>query len=506
MPTPESAVREAVEFVIQFIENPLPFVQLQWEQHPYHIVIELAFCAAFFYFYFIPLHRAKATRIENMTPSEEEMMLQDFESEPFKACRPDSNAPVAVHGGVESIPHVEVLGRSGTKVTIRGSKGAPQQCMDLATFDFHSLSTAPEMRDVAKKHVVAYGVGSCGPRGFYGTVKPHLDLESNLAAFLGVEASIIYSFSFATVSTLIPCFSSRGDYIVVDSGVCLPIQQGCTLSRSNVSYARHNDMFHLEELMATIQRTDSKKKKVSRRFVVTEGVFRNSGDICHLREILELCTKYKFRLILEDSYGFGVLGATGRGTPEHFQVPTSLIDLYVGSMATSLGTVGGFCAGSAPMVDHQRLAATGYVFSASLPPYMTASASKALEMIDSTPSLVTDTQRNSKAFRQEIRSIGLPVQLAMIDATDDVSPIIHIRVTEAYLREVGKQRVEEQFARVVVSLQEKSILILRHLYTIEERVENWPSLRISMKGGFSPTQVASCARNIIAVLRVEFRQ
>ncbi|CUI15559.1 serine-palmitoyl-CoA transferase, putative [Bodo saltans] len=503
----ESAVREAVEFLIQFVENPLPFLVYQWEQHPYHIVIEVAFCVAFVYFYFIPLHRAKASRIETMTSKEEDMMLQEFVSAPFKANRPDSNAPVAgPFGGAEVMPNVQILGRSGVKATIRGPKGSPLSCLDLATFDYHSLSTAPEIRETAKHLVVTYGVGSCGPRGFYGTVKPHLDLESHIAAFLGVDACIIYSFSFATVSTLIPCYSSRGDYIVVDSGVCLPIQEGCHLSRSNVSYARHNDLFHMEELMSTIQRSDDKKKKISRRFLVTEGVFRNSGDICQLREILELCNKYKFRLILEDSYGFGVLGATGRGTPEHFQIPTSLIDFYIGSMATSLGTVGGFCAGSATMVDHQRLAATGYVFSASLPPYMTGSASKALEMIQANPNLVGDVQRNAKAFRAELRTVGLPANLKMIDSTDDVSPLVHIRVECSYIREVGKQRVEEQLARVVESLQTKSILVLRHLYTAEERVENWPSLRVVIKSGLTPAQVGITARTIIAVLRVEFRQ
>eukprot|EP00455_Lapot_gusevi_P051370 TRINITY_DN7639_c0_g1_i3.p1 TRINITY_DN7639_c0_g1~~TRINITY_DN7639_c0_g1_i3.p1 ORF type:complete len:176 (+),score=14.15 TRINITY_DN7639_c0_g1_i3:87-614(+) len=175
-------------------------------------------------------------------------------------------------------------------------------------------------------------------------------------------------------------------------------------------------------------------------------------------------------------------------------------------MATSLGTVGGFCAGSATMVDHQRLAATGYVFSASLPPYMTGSASKALEMIQANPNLVGDVQRNAKAFRAELRTVGLPANLKMIDSTDDVSPLVHIRVECSYIREVGKQRVEEQLARVVESLQTKSILVLRHLYTAEERVENWPSLRVVIKSGLTPAQVGITARTIIAVLRVEFRQ
>lgn len=497
-----SAVREAVEFCLQFIEHPVQFALLQWEQHPYHIVIEIAFVAAFLYFYMIPLHKAKKLKVEPLTKKEEEMLLEEFHSEPLRTTQPDSNVIVKPHTAIE---HLNVAARSGVKLSIVPAHGQkPVECLDLATFDYHSLSTHEEVRDVAKRAVAAYGVGSCGPRGFYGTVKPHLDLETNIAKFLGVDSAIIYSFSFATVSTLIPCYSSRGDYIVADEGISLPTQEGCHLSRANVAYYKHNDLFHLEELMAGVQNKDSKSKKISRRFVVTEGLFRNSGDLCHLPEIVSLCRKYKFRLILEDSYGFGAVGPTGRGTPEHFQIPTSLVDIYVGSMSTSLGTVGGFCAGEAGMIDHQRLAATGYVFSASLPPYMTTAASKSIEIIERQPQLVAALQKNAKTMRNEIRLSKLPSVVRMIDAADDVSPIIHLRPTDEFLASSGKPLVEEKFQRIVESLQHKKIIILRHLYTVEERVANVPSLRISVKSNATTADLVAAARSIVAAVRAEF--
>lgn len=499
-----SSVREAIRFVVQFADHPAQFLVQQWEEHPYHIVIEFLFCIAFVYFYMIPLHKAKKMKVEPLSKKEEQMLLDEFKSEPFKTTLPDSNA-IAV-SGQHKVGHLEVVSRRGPRVVLQAPHfNKPTECLDLATFDYYSLSTDESVRDVAKRAVAAYGVGSCGPRGFYGTVKPHLDLEADIAKFLGVDSCIIYSFSFATVSTLIPCYSSRGDYIVMDDGVSLPVQEGCHLSRSHVSNFRHNDLFHLEDLMSSIAHKDNNSKKVSRRFVVTEGLFRNSGDICHLPDIIRLCRKHKFRLILEDSYGFGCLGATGRGTPEHFQIPTSMVDIYVGSMSNALGAVGGFCAGENTMIDHQRLAATGYVFSASLPPYMTAAASQSLRVLEEKPALVKALQKNSQAFRSEIRNAHLPSTLALVEAVDDVSPLVHIRVSQSLIREIGKNAVEEKLQRVVDNMQSKKVVVLRHLYSVEERVENFPAVRVSMKSNISAQDAVAAARLLATALKAEFK-
>jgi len=306
------------------------------------------------------------------------------------------------------------------------------------------------------------------------------------------------------VSTIIPCYSSRGDYILMDNSCCLPIQEGCYLSRSTVNQFRHNDLAHLEELMLDVVRRDKKSKKVSRRFVVTEGVFRNTGEICPLREILALCKRHKFRLVLEDSYGFGVLGATGRGTPEHYGISPSEVDIYIGSMSVALGTVGGFCAGENCMIDHQRLAATGYVFSASLPPYMTGVASRALQMIDEDPSQVQKLQQLAKVFRTEIRQSNKQKNVVLMESSQDASPVIHLRATPEYVRENGRAVVEEKLALVVASLQKQNTLVQRSLYNFEERVETHPSLRVVLKSSMTQQEVEKTAQLIAAALRKEF--
>lgn len=434
-------------------------------------------------------------------PEVQEERIARYQSQMFRA-NATGTANTAVAGGLGT---TGVDARAGCHVTVRCASGrGPVRCLDLATEDFHSFSTHPDVVDVARKAVMAYGVGSCGPRGFYGTLKPHIDAEADLANFLGVEDAIIYSLSFATVSTLISCFAGRGEYLVVDEGVNLSVADGCAFSRANVFKYRHNDMAHLETLLKMVLEQEKKARKLSRRFVVTEGLFKNSGDICNLPRILELCHEYKFRIILEDSYGFGCLGPTARGTHEHFGIPTTSIDLYVGSLSTSLGAVGGFCAGDHEMVEYQRLTATGYVFSASLPPYITSCVSKALSLLDKDDSYCAKLQANAKFFRETLRRAEFNAEkISMVECEGDLSPIVVVRPTSAYIHN-NPRTVEEELDRVVRLAREKRVLLLRHLFSEEEKCENIPGLRVLVKGQASREELQNAAAIFVDSVKTVF--
>ena len=490
------SVSQAFEFTLHFFQSPIAAFKEQWELHPAHIVIEVFFCLLLAYFYMVPVRKAKRVKpVDPPTKKEQEELLCEFKSEPFRSLVPDSN--LLVDGCAHQL---EVHSRRGNTITVTGSVfKAPTPCADYATFDYHGFATNPDILAVAKKCVAAYGVGSCGPRGFYGTIKPHLDLENDLAAFLGTEQAIIYSYSFATVSTLIPSFSSRGDYILCDNGACLPIQEGLVLSRSHVQYFAHNNMEQLKAMMEEIAEKERRAKKISRRFVVTEGVFRNQGDLCDLPAILALCATYKFRIILEDSFGFGAIGPTCRGTPEHFGVKMSDIDIYVGSLSNALGAVGGFCAGPKSLVDHQRLAATGYVFSASLPPYITSCCSAVVNILSENTSFAKNLKTRSALFRDEVRKSKL-TKVAMTECIDDASPIVYFRAPTEPADEA-----ERKFQATVVALQHKKLLIFRHLFSHEERVPVAPGLRVVLKSSFSDSEVLSAARAVVAALKQEFK-
>jgi len=287
-----------------------------------------------------------------------------------------------------------------------------EEHVQLSTYNFLGLRKHPTILQAAAEVIEAFGVGSCGPRGFYGTLEPHLQLETDIAAFMGAEAAILYSFGSTTISSVIPAFAKPTDVLVMDEGINYNAQQGAALSRANIKWFRHNDMAHLEEVLAELEREDGlhsarlTRKAVRRRFLVTEGVFANSGELAPLVEISRLKKRHALRLILDDSLGFGVLGPNGRGSLEHFGLPVQTADILIGSLETVCTSVGGFCCGSNLVVDHQRLSGAGYVFSASLPPFLCAAASQAIACISNEPERRTQLVEANRAMRAALSAVA----------------------------------------------------------------------------------------------------
>ncbi|CAH8465329.1 unnamed protein product [Schistosoma margrebowiei] len=258
--------------------------------------------------------------------------------------------------------------------------------LNFATLNFLNFVGDSDLSNVATEQLKKYGVGSCGPRGFYGTFDVHLELENKLAEFLGVEKAVIYSYGAATFSSAIPSYSKRTDVIFADEGINHATYLGLVASRSHVRFFRHNDMEHLEQLLiaqAKRDKDDPKRALLTRRFFVVEGIYFNSGEICPLSELIALKYKYKVRILLDETISFGVLGKTGRGVTEYFGVNIEDIDLISGSLETALGVCGGFCAGSQYVVGHQELSGQAYCFSASLPPMLAKAACTAISKLQS---------------------------------------------------------------------------------------------------------------------------
>ena len=224
-----------------------------------------------------------------------------------------------------------------------------------------------------------------------------MKIEADIAAFLGTTACIIYAQAFSTISSVIPAFSKRGDIIVADRAVNYSIKKGIQISRSTVRWFEHNDMEDLQRVLAKVTKEQS-KKPLTRRFIITEGLFENVGDLVDLPKVIELKLKYKFRLILDETWSFGVLGRTGRGVTEHQHVDAAEVDMIVGSMAGPLCAAGGFCAGSDEIVEHQRLSAAAYTFSAALPAMSATTASETVLILQTQPELVTQLRDNIKTM------------------------------------------------------------------------------------------------------------
>ncbi|KAH9929966.1 serine palmitoyltransferase [Amylocystis lapponica] len=238
-----------------------------------------------------------------------------------------------------------IVGPTGPKPKLTTGKTV----LNLASYNFTGLSGNTGIKERGIETLRKYGLGSCGPPGFYGT-----QAGAGIADFLGTEAAILYSQAFSTISSVIPAFCKRGDIIVADRGVNFAIQKGLQISRCTVRWYDHNDLQSLEQVLESVEKERRKKKgPLTRRFIVTEGIFDHDGAMADLPRLVELKLKYKYRLILDESVSFGSVGRTGRGLTELYNVPASQVDMLVGSVANALTSCGGFCAGSNIVVNHQ---------------------------------------------------------------------------------------------------------------------------------------------------------
>ncbi|KAA0183719.1 hypothetical protein HAZT_HAZT006154 [Hyalella azteca] len=311
---------------------------------------------------------------------EEEQLLAEWTPEPLLSSAPDPEHP--------ALNTRTVKGKLGHYVDLGSGP-----LLNLASHDYLRFSEHEGIETAALECLHQYGVGSCGPRGFYGTTEVHLALEQRLAEFFQCESCVLYSYGFSTMASAIPAYAKSGDVIFADEAVSFCIQRGLQASRSRIVYFRHNDSGHLQQLLEQQAIIDSKvfrydyislnpkKANATRRFLVVEGLYMNTGNICRLPELVELRHKYKLRLFIDESCAFGTLGPHGRGALDHFNIPMSEVDLIMGSLEYGGGSTGGFAAGTSFVVEHQRLNGLGYVFSASLPPLLAAAAKQPIEKL-----------------------------------------------------------------------------------------------------------------------------
>lgn len=417
------------------------------------------------------------------------------------------------------------------KVLTPGST-EPTTVVNLASANFSGLAGNEHIKSKAIECLRGYGVGSCGPPGFYGTFDVHIQLERSLAQFLGVEAAIIYSHSFSTVSSVIPAFAKRGDIIVADRGCNFAIQKGIMISRSTVYWYDHNDMDDLERVLRRVQ-SDHRRKPLTRRFIVSEALFEMDGQVVDLHRLLELKQAFKFRLILDETWSFGVLGEAGRGITEAFDVPGTDVDIILGSMATGLCGSGGFCAGSFEICEHQvsqffchsdvefnsrrssgtqRINSPAFVFSAALPPLLAVSATEALHyLVTPTKASPNDPPRLPLASLsdnvQVIRSILDKIPQLDIPS-DPLSPVIHLHLTPSALKgslKHSREEYEKLLQEIVDEALHNGVLLTRAMKVWSQemltRTPNAdsllrPSIRICVSAGLSKKECEKSA-NIV---------
>jgi serine palmitoyltransferase len=255
---------------------------------------------------------------------------------------------------------------------------------------------------------------------------------------------------------------------------------GVNLSRSTVRYFRHNDMVHLESLLEAIAQEDKKLKRDTsqqRRFIIAEAVYRNIGDICPLKEILKIKEKYFYRLVLDETYSFGILGKTGRGLTEHVGIKSEEVEVITMTLDTVLGSVGGICIGNHGIVDHQRLSGAGYCFSASLAPFLAASAIAALKKIQNDSSLITKLSNVSKKLYAGFAAIP---ELKII--SDEITGIAQLTLKEKYASDLEEAILLQKIADYCL---QNGIAICFNKYALLHSKSLRPSLMVCANAHWS---------------------
>jgi len=261
-----------------------------------------------------------------------------------------------------------------------------------------------------------YGSGCAGSRFLNGTLDLHVQLEKELAEFVGKDEALCFSTGFTVNSGVIPQLLTRNDYIICDDRDHASIVDGRRLSFAKALHFKHNDMKDLERCLRRCPKNTVK-------LIVVDGVFSMEGDLCKLPEIVELKHKYDNVVIMVDeAHGIGVFGRQGRGVCDHFNL-TGEVDIIMGTFSKSLASIGGFVAADKVIINYLRHTARTYIFSASDTPAATACALEALHIIQKEPERIKALWEVTNYALMKFRDAGFEIG-------ETESPIIPLYVRD----------------------------------------------------------------------------
>ena len=315
----------------------------------------------------------------------------------------------------------EIEGKQGTEVEMDG-----HHVIMLGSNAYTGLTGDERVIEAGVEAMRQYGSGCAGSRFLNGTLDLHVQLEKELAAFVGKEESLCFSTGFTVNSGVIPALLGPHDYILCDDRDHASIVDGRRLSFATQLHYKHNDMEDLERVL-------QKLPQEAIKLIVVDGVFSMEGDLANLPEIVRLKHKYNCSVMVDEAHGLGVFGKQGRGVCDHFGL-TDDVDLIMGTFSKSLASIGGFIAGDKDTINFLRHTCRTYIFSASNTPSATAAALEALHIMQAEPErqerLWEVTNYALQRFREEGFEIG-----------DTASPIIPL-----YVRDIHKTFIVTKMA------------------------------------------------------------
>jgi glycine C-acetyltransferase len=294
------------------------------------------------------------------------------------------------------------------------------EVINLCSNNYLGLCNTPEVVAAGRDAYEEFGAGTSSVRFICGTFTLHKKLEEKIAAFLGLESALTYVSCWTANTGLTPTFLEDEDALISDELNHASIIDGVRMTRAKRKIYKHSDMQDLDQALKDTQ-------SARHRFVITDGVFSMEGDICRLPDIVELADKYDAVVAVDDSHATGVLGATGRGTPEHYGLHGE-VPVITSTLGKALGgAAGGFTAGPAELTDYLTQRSRPMLFSNALPPATTAHSLAAIEYLEQHPERVQKLRDNTAYFREKLLEAGFKP----IEGDTPIVPIIIGETAEA---------------------------------------------------------------------------
>jgi glycine C-acetyltransferase len=324
-----------------------------------------------------------------------------------------------------------------TFLTLQSPQGAVVQMegrgevIVLSSNNYLGLASHPAVIEATKEGVDRFGAGTASVRFICGTFEPHLELEAELAELVGTEAALTYASCWNANEAVIPTLTDESTVLISDELNHASIVDAMRLAKParKVIYAHSN----MDELREALRACEPGQRKI----VVTDGVFSMEGDLARLPDILELAREHDAIVIVDDSHGTGVMGATGRGVAEHYGL-LGEIDVITSTLGKALGgAAGGFVASSAEVCDLLSQRSRPQLFSNAIPPPVACGALAAVRELRSNPGLVDRLHASTATFRKKLSAVGF----RPLDGDAAIIPII---VGEtAFAIELSRKLLEE---------------------------------------------------------------
>ena len=297
-----------------------------------------------------------------------------------------------------------------TRITVDG-----RSLILMASNNYLGLANHPAVKQAATQAIAQWGVGSGASRLISGTAKPHQELEEQLAHFKQTKSALVFGSGYATNVGVIPALAEKEGLILADRLCHASLIDGCRLAKAELRVFHHNDTSHLQKLL---------EKRSARRptLIVTEGVFSMDGDLAPLSALHHLAQSYEASLLVDDAHGTGVLGASGRGTLEHFGIQAHSC-FQMGTLSKAIGTSGGYVVGTNAFIQYVINTARSFMYTTAPPPAIMAAASAAISLIQAEPERRSRLWKNRERMYTGLKAMGFSF-------TETQSPILPILVQD----------------------------------------------------------------------------